>query len=125
MDYTNLNFKHILVILNRKDLRSQLIDFIEFNQLDIKVKYTNSYFEAAKYIENEKAEPINHIIMGFQGQGQKFIDFISFIALFIWPGNQLMYCKLSSRSGVSFSLSPLVFLSLFALYDFLLAIVFS
>ncbi len=79
MDYTNLNFKHILVILNRKDLRSQLIDFIEFNQLDIKVKYTNSYFEAAKYIENEKAEPINHIIMGFQGQGQKFIDFIEHI----------------------------------------------
>ena len=78
MDYSLLNFKHLLVVLNDKSIRTQLIKFIEKHEIDIKIKYVDSYYAAAIFLQNELSDPVDHILMSFEIQNQKFNDFVEF-----------------------------------------------
>ncbi len=87
MDYSILNFKHLLVILNKKSLRSELLRFIELNEIDLKIKFVDSYYEAALFLQNELSDPIDFIMLSFEIQNQKFTDFVEYAHTYLTKNN--------------------------------------
>ena len=80
MDFIDLNFKHGLVILNTPKLYQELKTFLQSYEIDMDLKYFNSYQQAAKYILEDKSIPIDHVILNCRSTGKKFEDFIEFLS---------------------------------------------
>jgi hypothetical protein len=79
MDLYFLNFKHILIVLTSSDMRLNILQHFEDQDIETKVKFVDSYLEAAKLIQSNKSDPYNHVIVNLSFNNQKLTDFIEFI----------------------------------------------
>lgn len=79
MDLYFLNYKHILVVLTDKKMRQVILDKFERQEIDVIVKFADSYLKAAKMMEANKSEPFTHVIINLSYSNQKLKDFIEYI----------------------------------------------
>jgi hypothetical protein len=79
MDLYQLNFKRALCILNKPEIRENLISLVRENELDVNIKYVNSYYEAAKLINENEFDPYDHIILYLGYKNSKLNDFLEFL----------------------------------------------
>ena len=81
MDETlyDLNFKQILVVLTHPEMRQKILDLVLLHELDVHLKFVNSYSEAGKLINLEVHDPYDHIILNLNFKNKKLDDFLEFI----------------------------------------------
>ena len=79
MDLYFLNFKQVLVVLSDKDMRLTILKIIKDQEIDVNLKFVNSYFEAATLIQTHVHDPYDHIILNLGVSGRKFKDFKEYI----------------------------------------------
>ncbi len=79
MDLYFLNFKHILIVLTNKTMHSQINSILEENEIEAKLKFVNSYHEAATLIHENKSDPFNHFIVNLSFNNKKLHDFIEYL----------------------------------------------
>lgn len=78
MDLYFLNFKRVLCVLTTKDMRAKIIKLTESQQIDVNIKYVDSYFQAAKLINDNEFEPYDYIILNLSLNNKKLQDFVEF-----------------------------------------------
>ena len=79
MDLYLLNYKHILVVLTDQNMRQNILKLIEQQEVDVMIKFADSYLKAAKMIDSNKSEPFSHVVLNLSFSNQKLKDFIEFI----------------------------------------------
>jgi hypothetical protein len=79
MDLYFLNFKSVLVILSAANMRAHILGEIEKQNLDVALKFVDSYSEAAKLINKLEHDPFDHIILNLSFSNRKLNDFVEFI----------------------------------------------
>jgi hypothetical protein len=80
MDLYFLNFKRILVVLSSKDMRENILKEIEEKQIDVNIKFADSYFMAAGLIKETPFDPYDHIVLNLSFSNTKLKDFLEFIS---------------------------------------------
>lgn len=75
-----LNFKHVLVVLTAKDMRMNILNTVREQELDVNLKFVDSYIDGAKVI-NARGEhdPFDYIILNFERASRKINDFVEFV----------------------------------------------
>lgn len=79
MDLYFLNFKHILIVLTDREMRAHILSHFEEQDIEAKIKFVDSYLEAAKLIQSNKSDPFNHVVVNLSYNNKKLNDFIDFI----------------------------------------------
>jgi hypothetical protein len=79
MDIYFLNFKRVLCILTTKEMRSNILKIISENEVDVNIKFVDSYFMAATLINENEFEPYDHVILNLSLNNRKLQDFVEFI----------------------------------------------
>lgn len=78
--YYTLNFKRVLVILSSSEMRRAIIEIVESNELDVNLKYVDSYLEAAKEISGNIADPYDYLILNTDHTNKRLKDFLEFVS---------------------------------------------
>lgn len=79
MDLYFLNFKSILVILSKQDMRINILNLLSSQDIDVNIKFVDSYSEAALLMERNKFNPFDHIVMNLSFSNRKFNDFREYV----------------------------------------------
>ena len=79
MDLSFLNFKRILVPLNTKDMRENLLQMMREQEIDVNMKFVDSYLDAAKLINENPFEPYDHVVLNMSVKNTKLKDFFDFL----------------------------------------------
>lgn len=79
MDLYILNFKRLLVVLTHKDMRLNILSLVEKQDIDVNIKFADSYFHAAKLINESVHDPYDHIVLNLGVNNRKLKNFIEFI----------------------------------------------
>ncbi|MBT4793413.1 MAG: hypothetical protein HON90_17710 [Halobacteriovoraceae bacterium] len=79
MDLSHFNFKRILVVLTQKDMRLNILSLIEEQDVDVNIKFADSYLEAAKLINETVFDPYDHVVLNLSVNNRKVKDFIEMI----------------------------------------------
>jgi len=79
MDLYALNFKRVLVVLTTKDMRINILNLFDNENVDVNVKFSDSYSHAVKLINDFPHDPFDHIILNLSANNQKLKDFVEFI----------------------------------------------
>ena len=79
MDLYFLNFKRILVVMNAKDIRANILRFTEEQEIDVNIKFTNSYGEAVYLIQENEFDSYDHIVLSLSATNEKLKDFMEYL----------------------------------------------
>jgi hypothetical protein len=79
MDLYFLNYKQAIVILTDKSMRLNILSLFEEQQIDVNLKFVDSYLEAATLISEAEHDPFDHVILNPNYSNQKLTDFLDFI----------------------------------------------
>lgn len=79
MDLYFLNFQRILVVLTSKAMRLAILREIEEKQIDVNIKFADSYFQAANLMQQNQFDPYDHIVLNLSFSNTKFKDFLEYI----------------------------------------------
>ena len=79
MDLYHLNYKKILVVLTDKKMRQVILNNIKEQEIEVIVKFVDSYLKAAKMLEANKSEPFAHVVLNLSFSNQKLKDFLEYI----------------------------------------------
>lgn len=79
MDLSFLNFKRILVPLNSKDMRVNLLQLMAEQEIDVNMKFVDSYLDAAKLINESPFDPYDHVVLNMSVKNRKLKDFFEFL----------------------------------------------
>lgn len=79
MDLYFLNFKRILVVLTAQSMRQTLLSLFEEQEIDVNVKFVDSYYQAVMQINANEHDPYDHIVLNLSFSNQKLNDFVEFI----------------------------------------------
>ena len=77
--YYFLNFKRVLVVLTHPQMRRALLDLFELENLDLGIKFVDSYLEAAGEINENIHDPYDYMILNTDHSNKKLKDFLEFI----------------------------------------------
>lgn len=80
MDLYFLNFKRVLCILTTKEMRVNILNLVEDLEIDVNIKFVDSYSQAFKQIEDNPFEPYDHIILNLGFNNTKLNDFKEYLA---------------------------------------------
>ncbi len=78
MDIYSLNFKKILVVVNKKELRSHFVKVLDLNEIEADFTFVDSYSDAAKMVEQEKFNQFDYIILNKKYSNRKLKDFLEY-----------------------------------------------
>ena len=78
-DLYSLNFKQVLVILNSKNMRLDVLKIIKNQEIEVSLKFVDGYIEGAKLINKQEHDPFDNIILNLSISNSKSSDFIEFI----------------------------------------------
>jgi hypothetical protein len=78
-DLSILNFKSMLVVLTTKTMKSDILSLIDEQEIDVNIKFTDSYFKAGNLINEQKFDPYDHVILNLSVSNKKSSDFLDFI----------------------------------------------
>ena len=79
MDLYFLNFKRVLCILTNKEMRINILNLMEDLEIDVNIKFVDSYSQAFKQIEDNPFEPYDHIILNLSFNNTKLKDFQEYL----------------------------------------------
>lgn len=74
-----LNFKRVLVILTNKSMRKLILEVVDLNQIDVNLKFVDSYHQAALLIQENIHDPFNHVILNTEHSNKKLSDFLEYL----------------------------------------------
>lgn len=80
-DLYSLNYKQVLVILNSKNMRMDVLKIIKDQEIEVNLKFVDGYIEAAKLINKQLHDPFDNIILNLSISNTKASDFLEFIKL--------------------------------------------
>ena len=78
-DYYALNFKKVLVVLSSPNMRADILDIVESFQVDVNLKFVDSYLQAAHEINENVADSYDFIILNTSHTNKKLKDFLEFV----------------------------------------------
>lgn len=78
MELNDLNFKQALIVLTKPTMRIEILDFLKANDIDMGIKFVDSYFEGAKMIQKLEHDPYDFIILDKNIKNSKSKDFIEY-----------------------------------------------
>lgn len=79
MDLYSLNFKRVLVVLTTKTMRESILKVVSENELDVNLKFVDSYHQAATLIQENSFDPFDHVIVNTDHSNKKLSDFLEFL----------------------------------------------
>jgi len=79
MDLYFLNFKRILVVLTHKDMRMNILNLVGEQDIDVNIKFADSYSHAAKLVNESIHDPYDHIVLNLSVNNSKLRDFLEYI----------------------------------------------
>jgi hypothetical protein len=79
MDLYELNFKRVLCVLTTKEMRGNILKIVAKNEIDVNIKFADSYFAAATLINENEFEPYDHVILNLSLNNRKLDDFVEFL----------------------------------------------
>ena len=79
MDLYLFNFKRVLVVLTTQDMRYNILSLVEEQNIDVNIKFADSYFHGAKLINESVHDPYDHVILNLSVNNRKLKDFVEFI----------------------------------------------
>lgn len=74
-----LNFKKVLVVLSAQNMRIEILDIVELDQIDVNLKFVDSYLKAAHEIKENINDPYDFLIINTAHSNKKLKDFIEFV----------------------------------------------
>jgi hypothetical protein len=80
MDLYFLNFKRVLCILTKPEMRLSILDQMDSSEIDVNIKFVDSYSQAFKLIEDNPFEPYDHVILNLSLNNLKLRDFREYLA---------------------------------------------
>ena len=78
-DLSILNFKSMLVVLTTKTMKSDILSIVDEQEIDVNIKFADSYYKAGVLINEQKFDPYDHIILNLSVSNKKSRDFLDFI----------------------------------------------
>ena len=79
MDLYFLNFKRIIVVLTDSSMRTAILNECEQQEIDVNIKFVDSYFDAATLINENKFDPYDHLLLKTGFSNKKLKDFLGFV----------------------------------------------
>jgi DNA-binding NarL/FixJ family response regulator len=81
MELSDLNFKQVLVVLTKPNMRIEIINYLKEQEIDLGLKFVDSYMDGAKMVQRLEHDPYDFIIVDKLVNNAKSKDFIEFITV--------------------------------------------
>lgn len=78
MELSDLNFKQALIVLTKPTMRIEILNFLKEQEIDIGIKFVNSYIEGAKMIQTLEHDPYDFIVVDRDVSNSKSKDFLDY-----------------------------------------------
>ncbi len=80
MELSDLNFKQALIVLTKPTMRVEILDFFKDQEVDLGIKFVDSYMDGAKLVQKLEHDPYDFVIVDRNVSNSKSKDFIEYIS---------------------------------------------